>query len=526
MSQVVEEVDSQTLHELIARVEHAIEHDLSLEPEDLRLLLKAIHTLMALQSRLEDKDVTLHKLRKLLGMVTSSEKRSNTATGSSKGQSSRSQPKKPQKAMAPTTEHHALTDVKKGDPCPACPNGRLTKHTPAILMRVTGSAPLAAVKHISEQLKCNLCDYVVRAPLPEAVTQDGEPQQQYGYSARSVMAIHKHFSGLPYYHQQTLNSLFGCPVTASTIFDQCEYVANAVLPCFYELQRRAANATLFYTDDTANRILNQQPEERPKRNGKGTQVRSGVYTSGIIAITPTGEEIDLYHTNLGHAGEFLDDLLRKRDPGQPPPLIMSDALSRNRPTVMDTSLICLCNAHARRQFVDIETHFPDEVGWVLDHYGRVWANDRTAAERGDDALQRLAYHQEHSLPIMETIKAWCEQYLNSLTAEQHSGLGKACKYVLNHYAGLTQFCKTPGAPIDNNRVEERLKTPIRTRKNSHFYKTQIGADVANVLTSVIVTAYRNGVNPFDYLNAVQRCSALVKENPADWMPWNAPLGNS
>src|SRR5690606_4524002 len=71
----VNEIDIEVLDQLVARVEYAIEHDLSLSIEDMKLLLQAIHTLCHLQHHLEDKDITLTKLRKLLGMVQSSERR-------------------------------------------------------------------------------------------------------------------------------------------------------------------------------------------------------------------------------------------------------------------------------------------------------------------------------------------------------------------------------------------------------------------------------------------------------------------
>lgn len=306
----VEEIDYQALQALISRVEHAIEHELALEAEDLRLLLSAIHTLMTVQSKLEEKNITLHKLRKLLGMVQSSEKRPAADGDTDKKKAKKKPPRTPkQKNTSAKTEHHQLKDAKKGDPCPECPKGKLSKHDPSTLLRVTGSASLEAIKHVVEQLKCNLCGHVVSASLPEAVLKDGGAKQQYGYSARSVMAIHKHFSGIPYYHQGTLNDLFGWSVTASSIFDQCEQVANDIIPAFHALKRLAANADLIYIDDTNNRILDSKPQERPKRNGKGTQMRSGIYTSGLIAITQTGEKITLFNTNLGHAGEFLDDIL-------------------------------------------------------------------------------------------------------------------------------------------------------------------------------------------------------------------------
>jgi len=523
----VEEIDYESLKALISRVEHAIEHEIALEADDLRLLLSAIHTLMTVQSKLDDKDITLHKLRKLLGMIKSSEKRpsadSDTDTDQKKKASNKNTQRKPKQKKTPArTVHHKLEGVKKGDPCPECPSGKLSKQEPAILLRVTGSAPLEAVKHIAEQLKCNLCDYVMRAPLPKDVLDDGDAKQQYGFSARSVMGIHKHFSGIPYYHQGTLNDLFGWSVTASSIFDQCEYLANDAVPAFYEMKRIAANAYLFYIDDTDNRILDSRPEERPKRNGKGTQMRSGIYTSGLIAITETGKKIYLYNTNLGHAGEFLDEILRLRDTNLPPPIIMSDALSRNLPTVIVNAIIALCNAHARRLFVEVENNYPEQTPLILDPYGEVWVRNKESEALGHNHEERLAYHKEKSLPVMESIKGQCEAYLASVPCEEHGGFGKACKYFVKHYEGLTQFSKVLGAPIDNNRMEEGLKIKIRSRKTSHFYKTQTGADVANVLTSVIATTYRNGVNPFHYLNGLQRHNESVKADPASWLPWTAP----
>jgi hypothetical protein len=523
----VQEIDYVALQALMSRVEHAIEHGLALDAEDMRLLLAAMHTLLELQSQLEDKDVTLQRLRKLLGMVKSSEQR-NGVSQENPGDAQRHKnankkarkERKPRKKIEPSEViHHKLEDLSKGDPCPECPNGRLVKQEPKVVLRVSGTQPYEAIKHVIERLKCNLCDYVASAKLPVEVIADGGEDQQYGFSARSMMAILKHFSGVPYFHQETLNDLFGCPITASTIYDQCEWVANDCMPIYHHLRREAANAVLFYIDDTSNRILEQKGEERPNRNGKGTRFRKGIYTSGLIAITRSGHKIYLYQTSLGHAGELLDEILRNRDPSLPAPIIMSDALTSNLPTVSMDVVSALCNAHARRHFVDIVDDYPNDLNPLLDLYGKIWAFDKECKHNDFDGQQRLVHHQEKSLPVMAEIKERCEVLLSAPDAEQHSNLAKACRYVIKHFEGLTQFCKSAGTPIDNNAIEEGLKTPIRTRKSSHFYKTQVGADVANVLMSVIATAYRNDGNPFEYLNEVQRNSAAIKADPAAWVPW-------
>ena len=100
------------------------------------------------------------------------------------------------------------------------------KHEPGQLLRITGHAPYEAVRHVSEQLRCNCCQQVYKAPLPTEVLADGTANQQYGYSARALMAIHKFYSGIPYYHQGNLADTFGYAISASTIFDQCEAVAK------------------------------------------------------------------------------------------------------------------------------------------------------------------------------------------------------------------------------------------------------------------------------------------------------------
>ena len=518
---IIEELDTTELKALMGRVEHAIANDLALSTADMKLLLSAVITLATLQTKIEDKDITLHKLRKLLGIVQQSEKRRNTKKSTSKGKNNK-KPKAKRKPKSPKTEptivHHKMTELHKGETCPECHRGTLCKHEFGKLLRITGHSPYEAVKHITEQLRCNGCQAIYKAPLPKEVLEDGDANQMYGYSARTLMVIDKFYSGLPYYHQGNLSQLFGMNISSSTIFDQCEYVANAVMPIFYVLQRLAGNGKSFLLDDTHNRILEQQPELRDKPNGKGKQLRSGIYSSGLIAILDSGHEIILFETSLGHAGEHLDKILEKRHPELPAPLTMSDALSSNAVTKV-TVQRSLCNAHARRQFFDLEKLYPEEIGWVLETYGTIWKIEAEVKEQGLNDDERLAYHQEHSLPAMEAIKDWALKRQASPAFEENNAMGKAIKYFLRHYEELTLFCKVPGARIDNNPMEEKLKIVIRGRKTAHFYKTVVGADVANVLISLIATTHTANENLYEYFQALQKNQKAIKENPEDWLPW-------
>ena len=514
------DITQKELDALIKRVEEALENDLALCADDLRLLLSAIQTLATLQGKMDDDGMTLLKLKKLLGMVASSEKK-RRGKGSRQNKKSTTKRNKLKKSDLPT-ETHTLTEHKKGDTCPQCPTetkGKLYKFQPLEFVRVTAHAPFEGKKHVVERLRCNLCNAIFTATVPDSVLEDGPVTQKYGYTARSAMAMDKFFSGQGYHHQEILSQFSGLSITASTIYDQVEALSDMVNPVYKHLLQMAAQAEQFLLDDTSHKILNQEPEKRPNSNGKGERLRTGIYSSGVIARTKDQKELVVFETSLGHAGELMRSLLDQRDPSLPKPKVMSDALSSNSAYIDDAN-IGYCNSHARRNFAYLENKFPEEFEQVLEMYAPIWRNEHHIIEQGLNAQKRLEYHQKHSLPVMTSLKKWCVAKQTASDFEEHSGLGKAIAYFLRHYDKLIAFCVFEGMPIDNNRMEETLKLVIRGRKSYMFFKTVSGATVGNICMTMIMTTYRANVNPLDYLTALQRHHTDMRENPELWMPWN------
>lgn len=68
--------------------------------------------------------------------------------------------------------------------------------------------------------------------------------------------------------------------------------------------------------------------------------------------------------------------------------------------------------------------------------------------------------------------------------------------------------------------ERALKKAILHRKNALFYKTENGAHAGDLFMSLIYTCQLGGVDPFDYLTAMQRHAAELASDPVKWMPWN------
>ncbi|MBU0545678.1 transposase [Patescibacteria group bacterium] len=319
---------------------------------------------------------------------------------------------------------------------------------------------------------------------------------------------------------EKLQADLGIPLPAATAWDKTQEAAEKIFPVHEELTRLAAQGELLYNDDTGMKILKTIDEiEKEVKEANGKKIRTGIFTTGIVSVIDDNK-IALFFTGRKHAGENFDDLLKQRETDRSPPMQMCDGKKGN--TLEGTSaLVCNCNVHARRYFVDVSENFPDECAYViLDIYREIYKNDAYAREQNMSPEQRLRYHQENSGPIMDEFYLWLRQQFDEKLVEENSGLGKAISYTLNRWDELTRFLHIPGAPLDNNICEQTLKRAICHRKNSLFYKTPNGARVGDMFMSLIHTCYHAGANPFDYFTQLQRYSSQVAEEPSKWLPWN------
>jgi hypothetical protein len=318
---------------------------------------------------------------------------------------------------------------------------------------------------------------------------------------------------MPFQRLQRLEGSLGIPLPAATQWGVAEKAAQRIWPAYTELMRQAAQGEIVHNDDTGMRILRLAREPADQR--------TGIFTSGIVSIAP-GWRIALYFSGSKHAGENLAEVLKQRAPGLAPLIHMCDALSWNTAglSVGMERLLANCMSHGRRQFVEVAENFPEECRYVLKTLGSVWHHDALVRQQNLTPDERLRFHQEHSGPLMKTLKAWMQAQLTEHKTEPNSGLGKAIQYMLRHWEPLTLFLREPGAPLDNNIVERALKKAILHRKNSLFYKTMNGARVGDLFMSLIHSCELNHANPFDYLTELQRHSEELKQEPSQWMPWN------
>jgi transposase len=399
-------------------------------------------------------------------------------------------------------------ELKVGAACPAspCPGHLYDLHAPSILIHLEGQPLVGATRYEQQVLRCSACQARFTAPLPSGVKPE-----KYSSSCDVTIAVARYGAGLPFHRLARMQEAFGVPLAESVQFERCERVADAVLPLYLHLCSLAANGQVLYADDTRVKILSLLKENRHR----GEAERTGMQTTAVVAEVE-GHTLALYRSGRRHAGENIEELLRLRSEGLSLPIQMGDALSRNWDHHCEVKS-GKCLAHGRRQFVELEGAFPAECQVVLDALGQVYRVEAETA--GLSPPERLFIHQQRSGPVMAELREWIEKKFLEREVEPNSSLGKALKYLLKHWAGLTLFLREEGAPLDNNLCERALKLAVLNRKSSLFYRTEHGAAVGDILMSLIETCQLNGVSAWDYLLTLYREARQVRREPGKWLPW-------
>ena len=87
----------------------------------------------------------------------------------------------------------------------------------------------------------------------------------------------------------------------------------------------------------------------------------------------------------------MNDVLGMREKGISIPIQVCDALSRNLPKDYQTH-VAKCNAHARREFYEIASHWPQECLKVISAFDIVFLNDKLAKNQKLSPEARLEWH--------------------------------------------------------------------------------------------------------------------------------------
>lgn len=106
-----------------------------------------------------------------------------------------------------------------------------------------------------------------------------------------------------------------------------------------------------------------------------------------------------------------------------------------------------------------------------------------------------------------------------------SGLGKACTYLLGHWAPLTEHLRHHQTCLDNNLVENAIRPSAIGKKNWLFIGHPGAGQRSAIIYSIVVSCQRLGKDPLAYLRDVlTRLPTMTNQDdlaaltPARWQP--------
>jgi transposase len=166
-----------------------------------------------------------------------------------------------------------------------------------------------------------------------------------------------------------------------------------------------------------------------------------------------------------------------------------------------------CNAHARRYFYKC-WESPTKFGQCyLDQYHKIY--DLNEQAKGREAAKVLEYRSQMR-SLFEAMRTQASTELGSHS--EQSQYGKALRYFVGNYAGLTLFLGDAEIPIDNNRQERLLRSHVVGRKTWYGTHSERGAATAAVLFSLVETCKLIYVNPREYFKKLVE-ALLAGEKP-------------
>ena len=423
--------------------------------------------------------------------------------------------------------HYTLPSGVIGAPCDACKQGNMTHYRDKTIVRIKGQPLFAAEQHHYEQGRCRNCGRIVRAEGPAYVQEGfGTDYIRYDWSACAFLMVMHYSSSSPFKRLDSLHDGWGVPMSDANQWELVDQGDDALLPLYRAIENHAIRkSTNFRIDDTQSVVISLKKQidaeiAALRALGESTKdVRTGINATGSYWETPQGPVV-LYCTGRHHAGEIVDQVMRRRLLSSPKLVKCTDGASKNFDHEHADKLIeVTCNAHAFLKFRDIRDKYPAEYAEAGQVYDLVFHNNDKAKALGLHPVERMLYHRQHSKPAMLKLKAMCDERIAGKRVEPNSPLWEPVTFVINQWERLVRFCEVPGVPLDTNLVEQALIMPVRYLAGSFNYKTENGAVVGDHSMSIIATARANDVEPVAYITDCLRNHQDLAKRPEHYLPW-------
>ncbi len=122
--------------------------------------------------------------------------------------------------------------------------------------------------------------------------------------------------------------------------------------------------------------------------------------------------------------------------------------------------------------------------------------ERDIADLSDEEKREV--RQLKSKPILDGLKLWIDEVRLKITPDSIGG--KTINYAFNEWKYLIEYINNGSYNISNAPIENAIRPFCPGKKNWLFSASVDGANASSIYYSLIETAKRNNLEPFDYFS--------------------------
>ena len=401
--------------------------------------------------------------------------------------------------------------------CPCCGSAQLSKlgedvtETLEVIPR-----RWKVIQTVREKFSCRACETITQPPAPFHVT----PRGFAGPNLLAMILFEKFGQHQPLNRQSERYRREGIDLSVSTLADQVGACTAVLQPLHALIEAHVLSAERLHADDTTVPIL-----------AKGKTITGHIWTY-VRDDRPFGGRAPpaaLYYASRDRRHEHPERHLARFSG-----ILQADAYSGYN-TLYDparaggAATSALCWAHARRQFFELADiaanarrgkHAAAISPIALEAVKRIDALfEIERAINGLIAEERQRARAEQSAAVVADLEQWLRQERSKLS--RSAAVAQPIDYMLKRWDGFARFLNDGRICLTNNAAERALRGFALGRKSWLFAGSERGADRAAAMTTLIVTAKLNDVDPLAWLADVL---AGIAEHPAsrldDLLPWN------
>jgi transposase len=400
--------------------------------------------------------------------------------------------------------------------CPCCGSAKLAKlgedvtETLEVIPR-----RWKVIQTVREKFSCRACEAITQPPAQFHVT----PRGFAGPHLLATILFDKFSQHQPLNRQSDRFAREGIDLSVSTLADQVGACTSALAPLYALIEAHVLTAERLHGDDTTIPIL---------AKGKTDTGRIWTYVRDDRPFGGNAPPAALYYASRDrrqehperHLAGFAGILQADAYAGYN---VLYDAA---RPQGAITP--ALCWAHARRKFFELADiaanarrgkSAPAISPIALEAVKRIDALfDIERTINGASAEERLRVRQEQSAPLLAALETWLREERAPLS--RSSTVVKPIDYLLSRWAGFARFIEDGRICLSNNAAERALRGFALGRKSWLFAGSQRGADRAAAMTTLIMTAKLNDVDPLAWLaDVLARIAAIPQNRLPELLPW-------